>query len=70
MAFCSAAGGPADVIGLPESTPVTVPPLVQAPLPLEPSRENLVALITVIVNVPFAAVFPSTPAMLTCWPSW
>ena len=25
-------------------------------------------LVTVIVNVPFAAVFPSTPAMLTCWP--
>ena len=73
IAFCSGVGGPdpAAVIGLPDSRPVAVPPLVQVPFPAEPVRVNDVGLVTTaMVNVPFAAVFPSTPAMLTCWPAW
>ena len=45
-----------------------LPPSVQSPFPLEPSRVNVVAPVTVMVNVPFAAVLPSTPVMETCAP--
>src|ERR1017187_209509 len=49
---------------------VMAPPLVQAPFPLDPSRVNDVRPVTVIVNVPFAAVFPDTPLMETFAPVW
>ena len=45
-----------------------VPPLVQSPFPLEPSRVNAVALVTVMLNVPLAAELPSAPVIETCAP--
>src|ERR1700722_14227691 len=69
-AFCSAVGVvlPDAVMVLPERTPVEVPPLVHAPLPVGPVSVKVVVLTTVIGKVPLAAVFPSTLAMRTDWP--
>ena len=47
------------------SRKTTVPPLVYAPEPEEPVRENCVASTTVTTHAPLAAVFPSTLTMTT-----
>src|SRR5258707_748440 len=60
IAFCSGVGGAeaAGMIELPDNIPVAMPPLDQAPFPAEPFSVNDVGLVTMRVNVPFAAVFP------------
>jgi len=44
------------------------PPLVYVPLPTEPFNVRDVAPVTVMTQVPFAAVFPLRPANLTTCP--
>jgi hypothetical protein len=48
--------------------PVTDPPPVYVPLPLDPFSVKCVESVTVIVKAPFAAVFPRTPSLTTFWP--
>ncbi len=47
---------------------LTVPPDVQAPLPTEPVSVKVVVPVDATTKVPFAAVFPATPATVTVCP--
>jgi hypothetical protein len=51
-----------------ERLAVSVPPDVYAPLPVEPLSEKHVVLMTVMIQVPFAAVLPPTPETTTACP--
>ena len=50
--------------------PQTIPESAYAPLPLEPSNENVDSVSFVIMKVPLAAVLPFTPIIVTVSPVW